>query len=67
MATQQPPHVQRMQVERDELADKVSKLTAFTKGETFAALGELDRALLRIQLGAMAAYLQTLELRLAYI
>lgn len=52
--------------ERDVLADRLTRLDAFiTRPSVFGELPEWDQSLLRAQHGAMTAYLQILELRIA--
>lgn len=60
-----PAHILRVMVERDDLAEKTDKLTAFLETPTFAALDEEDRQLLAAQLGAMGAYVGILDRRLS--
>lgn len=59
-----PPHMQRVAIERDELADRLGKLTAFIAGETFATLVEEAQFDLVDQQSHMCAYLARLNLRL---
>lgn len=59
------PHVERMIAEGEQLADRVEKLGAFLTGSIYATLPDEDQALLSAQVGAMSAYLQILNMRLA--
>ena len=59
-----PGHIQRMVAEHAELADRILKLDAFTKTETFLALPELDRTDLLEQGVLMAKYRNKLKDRL---
>jgi hypothetical protein len=49
--------------ERDALLEKVTKLEAFVKAETFAALPVVDRCLLGQQLVFMTSYWEILNER----
>ena len=42
-------HVKRLVVERDELSDKLKKLSEFMKSDTFKKLDEDDKMILKIQ------------------
>lgn len=57
------PHQQRVIDERDQLAEKINKLTEFIGSERFLSLGG-EQDLLRMQLGAMLQYLSLLERRI---
>lgn len=59
------PHEQRVIDEREELADKLGKLSTFAAGETFAGLPEVDQVLLAGQRDVMSAYLKILDRRIA--
>ena len=59
-----PGHIQRMVAEHAELADRILKLDAFTKTETFLALPELERTDLFQQLALMSQYQTVLKARL---
>lgn len=59
-----PPHVVRMQVESQQLTDRVERLDSFIKGDAFGGLGSFDQMMLRLQLGAMKQYDEILTLRL---
>ncbi|WP_019251687.1 crAss001_48 related protein [Limosilactobacillus reuteri] len=41
-------HVKRLVVERDELSDKLKKLSEFMKSDTFKKLDEDDKMILKI-------------------
>lgn len=56
--------IDRMNVERSELEDKLSKLMSFTASPAFLELGANHQALLIAQAGHMSAYLTVLEMRL---
>ena len=60
------PHIERVLAEGDELADKIERLKAFILdgNETYAALDEINQALLQAQLSVMTCYLNILNLRL---
>lgn len=62
------PHIERMLVEGDELAEKIEKLKAFILGgnPVYAGLSESDQALLQAQLSVMTCYLNILNLRLLH-
>lgn len=61
-----PPHVQRMASESAELVDRKQKLMYFVHEDNllFSQLPDVDKTLLRAQLGAMTAYSDILQLRL---
>ena len=60
------PHQQRVISERDELSDKVSKLTSFIdpSNKIYASLDKQDQHLLEDQLIHMCDYLEVLEKRI---
>jgi uncharacterized protein len=59
------PWQERVIVERDELADKLIKLSVFISGNAkFLALDNEDKRLMRAQRGAMLAYHDALEDRI---
>lgn len=60
-----PPHVQRMQDEQRELAERIEKLKAFLLTPTCEALHPHDRGLLREQCEYMDLYQATLSHRIA--
>ncbi len=60
-----PPHMQRVAVERDELADRLTKLQSFIGGDVFNGLPPEQQADLVDQQAHMCAYLARLEIRLA--
>lgn len=62
---ERPPHQQRVVTERDELADKITKLTAFLVTPTFARLADDEQNRLNIQLDAMRLYCVVLNERIA--
>lgn len=64
-ALQQPPHVTRMIDEAAALEEKLTKLAAFTESDAFEGLSAIDQRLLYAQEGAMNAYLQVLQIRIA--
>lgn len=58
------PYQQRVIAERDELADRLSRLTAFIDHDAkFDELEEADQILLRDQRGAMTVLLRVLDQR----
>ena len=60
------PHEQRVVDEQTELQDKVSKLEAFiVSSPIYQKLDATQQGLLSAQLGAMKAYLEILQLRVA--
>lgn len=60
-----PPHVQRMLLERDELADRTQKLREFIKeNPLFQRLDDHDQYLLGQQEAHMSAYLIVLRQRI---
>lgn len=56
----------RLFIERDELADWLMKLTTFTNGPVFPTLDQEERKRLARQRTAMAHYLEILNARIAY-
>ena len=54
----------RLRIERDELAEKLQKLYAYLEPPAFGALGEEDAMLLLDQRNAMAGYLEILTVRI---
>lgn len=54
----------RLRIERDELAEKLQKLYAYIETPAFGALGEEDAMLLLDQRNAMAGYLEILTVRI---
>lgn len=59
-----PPHIMRAKEERRELLAKIKSLSEFTNGLTFQDLPEEDQDHLDVQLTAMQAYAQILNIRL---
>ena len=57
-------HVKRLVVERDELSDKLKKLSEFMKSDTFKKLDEDDKMILKIQKDSMKTYKRALVLRI---
>lgn len=57
-------YVERMEVELKELEEKVEKLEAFIKTETFEALDEFKQGLLKAQKAAMDIYVSVLKNRI---
>ena len=57
-------HVKRLVVERDELSDKLKKLSEFMKSDTFKKLDEDDKMILKIQKDSMETYKRALGLRI---
>jgi hypothetical protein len=59
------PWQERIIVERDELAEKLIKLSVFISGNAkFLMLGDEDKRLMRAQRKAMLAYHEALEDRI---
>lgn len=54
----------RLRIERDELAEKLHKLEAYIETPEFGLLAEEDAALLIYQLNAMDGYLEILTVRI---
>jgi hypothetical protein len=54
----------RLQLEKTELNEKISKLNLFLTGEKFSSLSDIHKDLLTRQLSAMQIYCQILEDRL---
>jgi hypothetical protein len=59
-----PPYQQRVVDERDELADKVEKLSAFLGGDTYKRLADEEQTRLADQLAAMRQYVAVLNARI---
>jgi len=59
------PHIQRMMIERDDLAAKIVKLSRYYD-EHFAELTVKQRDLMAKQLTAMRAYSDILHQRISY-
>ncbi len=60
-----PPHQQRVMVEAEELATKLSALALFVSGPVFAALDREERDRMAEQMDAMRLYLTALNKRIA--
>lgn len=58
------PHEQRVVQERDELREKLDKLTQFFNSETFRALSEVEKHFMFKQHTAMVEYCTALDLRI---
>ncbi len=54
----------RLRIERDELAARLDKLTAFTESPAFHDVPEQDAAMLLEQRNAMAGYMEILTVRI---
>lgn len=61
------PHVQRMLDEYEELSERLGKLSAFLKTETFFGLEKEDRQLLFKQDDAMDMYKTALHARIVRV
>jgi hypothetical protein len=61
---QHPGFVQRMQVEHDQLEQRITALTYFIAGPAFRPLDKIDQDLLKSQLHVMNGYLALLEMRI---
>ena len=59
------PHQQRVVAEKNDLDEKIAKLTAFIGGTIFASLPEDERSRLSIQLQHMNGYSEILGQRIA--
>jgi hypothetical protein len=59
------PHQHRVVTEKDELADKLTKLNAFIGGTIYSGLPEEERIRLARQAVAMKDYLDILNERIA--
>ena len=59
-----PPFIQRLIEEKDQLADRVTKLRAFTDSDGFKKLDVTDQYVLHEQLNHMNIYLSILVRRL---
>lgn len=62
--TQLAPHQQRVVTERDELAERLSKLFAFFSSPVFASLDAAEQTRLRCQARFMDGYLLVLNDRI---
>ncbi|AHY25330.1 hypothetical protein PS2_083 [Serratia phage PS2] len=62
--TVRPAHVDRMLLEKSELAGKIMALEAFINGKVFVQLHAIDQQLLEQQLAAMKSYEFILKQRL---
>ena len=59
------PHQERVLHEKEELDQKIQKLTAFVGGTIFASLDDAERSRLSIQLQHMNGYSEILGQRIA--
>lgn len=59
-----PDFIERLHKELEEVGTRYMLLAAFMQNEQFHALPEHHKGLLSIQYGAMAAYTDTLKLRI---
>ena len=55
---------ERLQVEHDELREKVERLRVFITGKKFAEVDSFQQGLLIVQLSCMTTYLSVLGMRL---
>lgn len=55
----------RLEVEREELEEKLNKLNAFNQSEKVNEIDPVQKSLLIIQAGAMYTYLECLKERLS--
>lgn len=55
---------ERLELEKKELQEKIDGLTAFVKGENINKIDPTQKRLLAIQLPAMVAYNEVLDLRI---
>ncbi|AUM58564.1 hypothetical protein KNT81_gp207 [Proteus phage phiP4-3] len=58
------PHQQRVIDEKNELSDKIYKLSSFRTTDMFNSLSEKEQALLTVQLNTMIEYENILEERI---
>lgn len=58
------PFIERLHKELEEVGTRYMQLATFMTGEGFGALPDHHQGLLSIQYGAMAAYANTLKLRI---
>ncbi|AJW28999.1 hypothetical protein Z042_26280 [Chania multitudinisentens RB-25] len=58
------PHQQRVVDERNELEDRLYRLSSFIAGTVFPRLPEQDRQLLEAQQHTMSAYVEVLTQRI---
>lgn len=58
------PYQQRVVEEHDELAEKVSRLTAFVNSDKFIRVDSREQSRLMEQLGVMTQYMGILEERI---
>ena len=56
--------IARLSDEKSQLDEKIAKLEAFTKSDSFNDVDNVQRGLLKIQLNAMVTYSQVLDERL---
>lgn len=64
LANQPTTYQDRVRAEAKELDERIAKLTAFTKTDTFAALNVGERSALTLQLKAMSEYSICLDARI---
>lgn len=64
LATQPTTYQDRVRAEAKELDERIAKLTAFTKTDTFASLNVGERSALTLQLKAMSEYSICLDARI---
>lgn len=57
----------RLETERVELEEKLSKLNAFNESEKVNEIDPAQKSLLRVQAGAMYTYLECLKERLSIL
>lgn len=58
------PHQQRVVTEKEELDEKISKLTPFLDSKIFQTLNPAEQGRLRVQLAIMDSYSQVLGQRI---
>lgn len=56
----------RLSVEREELAKKITKLKTFMKSDTYKQLDDFDKTILQEQKYSMKSYKRALDLRLKW-
>jgi hypothetical protein len=60
------PHEQRVFTERDELQQKITKLSLFKDSPKWGGVEPLEQELLLIQLSIMCSYRDMLNLRISF-
>lgn len=63
----EPTLLERLHSEFEELNAKIDALDAFLRGEEAAAISDMERALLKVQRGAMQTYHHVVTLRMGMV